>query len=367
MHPPDRQAADALDLVAKALAEWTTDLHWTLDPSMEVRYGSDGGRLWRAEVRVRLQHLAEAIAADRPGLFVQNALWSRAAFIAREVDCGDLRRSLSCMRETLDGELPPEVKARALPMIDTAIAELDRCCDQPSSEICPQKSNASVARLYLLHLLQRNQQDAANLVFEAGREGKSLAEIYETVITPALAEIGRMWHLQEASIADEHYCTAATQMIMAQLRARMPRKPPNGRSVLAASVGGDLHEVGIRMVADLFEMEGWQAEYLGANMPTSAILEAISHNEHGDGRAAFDLIALSANTTLSVRAIADLVAALRADPVAGAVPILVGGGPFRLVADLWHVVGADGFASDAVTALAVADSLVRRGRARVST
>jgi methanogenic corrinoid protein MtbC1 len=164
-----------------------------------------------------------------------------------------------------------------------------------------------------------------------------------------------MWHLQEASIADEHYCTAATQMIMAQLRARMQRKPDNGRSLLALSVGGDLHDLGIRMVADIFEMEGWHAEYLGANMPTSEILAALV-DEHG--QCGYDLLAVSASTTLSVRPVADLIDAVRRHPTAGDVVVLVGGSPFRIVDDLWDVVGADGFARDAVSALKVAEQLV---------
>ncbi|MDZ7776615.1 MAG: hypothetical protein U5L09_13885 [Bacteroidales bacterium] len=40
-----------------------------------------------------------------------------------------------------------------------------------------------------------------------------------------------------------------------------------GKSMVAATVGGELHEMGIRMVADFFEMEGWDTWYLGANAP----------------------------------------------------------------------------------------------------
>ncbi len=361
MKPEHRQHAAAIDLVSKAISEWTTDLHFDRDPSMTERYGPDGRRLWAAEARSRLQHLAEALAADRSALFVQNALWSQAAFIAREIGDGDLRLSLACMRETVAAELPAPVANRALVAIDEAIATLDATQGKPDvclppSCIAPDQPNGQLARVYLLHLLQRNQQEAANTIFEAAREGRSLPELYETVIRPALTEVGRMWHLQEASVADEHYCTAATQMIMAQLRSSMPRRPSNGHRMLAMAVGGELHDLGIRMVADLFEMEGWEAEYLGANMPASE-LPSILVDE--DGRLGFDLLALSGTTTLAVRPTADLIDTIRAHPVASAVRVLVGGGPFRQVPDLWRIVGADGYAPDGASALGVAADLVR--------
>lgn len=361
MKAEHRQRAHQIDAVTKPLTEWIACLHNERDPSLSSRYGDEGEDLWRHEIRIRLLHLAEAVAADRSELFVQNALWSRAAFLAREVDSEDLRRNLECTKDVCTRELPTDVAPTAAKFIGDALDALAHGPVDPlrsalldARPTVPSETN--LARLYLLHLLQRNQAAAANLVFEAAREGKSIPEIYELILTPALVEIGRMWHLQEATVADEHYCTAATQMIMAQLRARMPRKPANGRRVLAMAVGGDLHDLGIRMVADLFEMEGWSTEYLGANMPTSEVLlaltEATSTGQH------IDLVAVSANTTLSVRAVADLIEAVRKHPTAGGVPILVGGGPFRAVKDLWKVVGADGFAADASEALTLAEALV---------
>ncbi|HEY5309978.1 MAG TPA: cobalamin B12-binding domain-containing protein, partial [Casimicrobiaceae bacterium] len=40
-------------------------------------------------------------------------------------------------------------------------------------------------------------------------------------------------------------------------------------------VSGDLHELGARMVADFFEMEGWDSYYTGANTPTGGVVQAI--------------------------------------------------------------------------------------------
>ncbi|MDZ4828859.1 MAG: cobalamin-dependent protein [Phycisphaerae bacterium] len=363
MNAEDRQIAESLDAVTNAVGEWTIDLLWTRDPTMDQRYGADGRRLWTSEVRVLIQHLAEALAAGCPALFLHHARWSRTGFVAREVREKDLHAAVECLREVVAQDLPASVAKPALTLIDEALTLLGQTHALPESAICSSRPNASLARVYLLQLLQRDQLAAANVIFEAQREGKSLAELYESVLAPALAEIGRMWHLQEASVADEHYCTAATHMVMSQLRARLKPKMSNGRRVLAAAVGGDLHDVGIRMVADLFEMDGWHAEYLGANMPSEELVASLLD---AHGQPAFDLLAVSAGTSLSVRAVADLIANVRNHPTAGSTPILVGGGPFRFVSDLWQVVGADAFASDAASALLVGARLVagRTGASR---
>jgi methanogenic corrinoid protein MtbC1 len=58
-----------------------------------------------------------------------------------------------------------------------------------------------------------------------------------------------------------------------------------------------------------------------------------------------------------LRAVTDLIAAVRASDVGERVKILVGGYPFNLVPDLWQLVGADACARDAQDALAVAARL----------
>ncbi|MFO0827277.1 MAG: cobalamin-dependent protein [Phycisphaerales bacterium] len=338
------------------MSEWAVESMVEHDGSLERRYGARYRELWRAELKVLIQHLAEAIALHCPQLFLHHVCWSRAGFVARDVNPGDLRLALESLREVIATKAPKPVVDRACGLLDEAVGCVTRQEAQPGCAICNSQPNASLARMYLLHLLQRDQAAAANVIVEAQREGKSVPELYETVITPALAEVGRMWQLQEASVADEHYCTAATHMVMSQIRARMPRKPSNGKRVLATAVGGDLHDVGIRMVADLFEMNGWQAEYLGANMPTDEVVASLV-DEHGEP--AFDLLALSAATALSVRGVAEIIRAVREQPALSDLPIIVGGGPFCLVPELWKSVGADGHAASATTALEVAERLVR--------
>ena len=113
MLPLDRQFAESIDGVARALSEWTVTAFYEQKPELTARYGASGRALWRGEIANRLQHLAEAIAADRPALFVISVEWARAAFMAREMDDSDLAESLVILEETLRAELPTQIAARA--------------------------------------------------------------------------------------------------------------------------------------------------------------------------------------------------------------------------------------------------------------
>jgi methanogenic corrinoid protein MtbC1 len=363
MLPLDRQFADTIDGVGRALAEWSIGLLFERNPGLEARYGDQARALWKGEMMNRLQYLAEAIAADRSVIFSESVQWARAAFLAREMEPNDLVESLKALEETVRAELPAQVASRAGRFIAESIAALERAPEEPSvteSSLDDPGVDGTRARLYLMRMLERKQSKAVEVLLEAVRDGRTVAQVYETVIAPALVEVGRMWHLREATVADEHYVTAATQSAMSVMRSKLPTGNSNGRWALAASVGGDLHDVGIRMVADLLESEGWQVDCLGANMPTIDILDHIRDDvaDTGDGTASrvkFDLICLSASTGLVVRSIADAISAIRRECGGECPAILVGGGPFRAIPDLWKVVGADGCAltaSDAVRAAA---------------
>ena len=361
MLPLDRQFAESIDGVARAIAEWTVTALYERRPDLNARYGAEGRALWKSEMLNRLQHLAEAIAVDRPVLFVVSVEWARAAFLARDMDEADLIDSLETLEATLREELPTQIAARASRFLREGIdavrnGSLEMGEGVLASSVEAEGADTERARAYLRHLLERHQSRAVDVLLDAVQSGRSVADVYETVIKPALGEIGRMWHLGEATVADEHYVTVATQNALSVVRAKLPQAKRNGKRALAASVGGDLHDIGIRMVTDLLESEGWQVDCLGANMPTTDLVE---HTVDEVGRQQFDLIALSASTGLAVRGVAGAIEALRAACPETRVPIMVGGGVFATAPDLWKVVGADGCATSASDAVRVARELAK--------
>jgi methanogenic corrinoid protein MtbC1 len=105
------------------------------------------------------------------------------------------------------------------------------------------------------------------------------------------------------------------------------------------------------MVADFFEMEGWDTYYLGANTPTESILRTVEELRP-------DILAVSATMTFRVSDARELLARVRRSESGQGVQLLVGGYPFNLSPNLWRQVGADGYAPDAEQAVVLASEMV---------
>jgi len=207
-----------------------------------------------------------------------------------------------------------------------------------------------LAKRYLDFLLRGERQAALDLVQDAIRSGTGIREIWLRVFQGSQYEIGRLWQSNKISVAQEHYCTAATQMIMSQLYSHVFSGPRHRRVLVTACAPGELHELGMRMVADFFEMDGWDTYHLGANMPVAALVAYVAQRRP-------DLLGLSATMTFHLEGVTAMIRALRASQETCGVRIMVGGHSFSRELDLWRDIGADGYARDAESALVAAGHL----------
>ena len=179
------------------------------------------------------------------------------------------------------------------------------------------RGDARLARLYLEALRAADASGAYRIATEALGQGMTTPELYQRVIAPAMHRIGELWERGAITVADEHMATALTNRILAALRpppdpAAVPRR---GRALLAA-VEGEKHALGLRMAADLLEDAGYDAIYLGADVPTGALLQAVESLSP-------DLVAMTATMeTLAPRLEAVAAELRRAHPD---LDVLVGG------------------------------------------
>jgi MerR family transcriptional regulator, light-induced transcriptional regulator len=204
---------------------------------------------------------------------------------------------------------------------------------------------------FLDMLLAGRRDTATRLILDLVERGTTVKDIYLDIFQVTQREVGRLWEINQVTVAQEHFCSAATQMIMAQLYPHIFNAEKIGRRMVATCVGSELHEIGVRMVTDFFEMEGWDTYYLGSNMPTSGIITSIEEQH-------VDLLGISATMYFHVGAVKELIAEVRASNAGQHIKILVGGYPFIATPSLAEKVGADGFGRDAVQAIALANHLV---------
>jgi signal transduction histidine kinase len=335
------------------LAEAVTDRQYELHPDLALRFGPAGRQRCREDAVFHLSYLAEAVAIDQPALFADYVAWAQVMLAGRGIPAEDLVENLRVLGDVLARELPGGMAAVAAGVIEAGLAALPAIPDAPSAPLAllGEGPLAALARSYLDLLLAGNRQEASRRILDAARSGTAVRDLYLQVFQPCQHEIGRLWQVNRISVAQEHLCTAATQLIMSQLYPYVFAEEKTGRTLVATCVEGDLHEVGIRMVADFFEMEGWNTFYLGASTPTASLVKTLVERRA-------DVLAVSTSRTAHVGAVARLVAAVRASEVGDRVKILVGGHPFNIAPDLCRRVGADGCARDALSAVVEAGRLL---------
>lgn len=133
-----------------------------------------------------------------------------------------------------------------------------------------------LSRLYLDALRAGDGPGAYRVAARALGAGLQLPELYQQVIAPAMHEIGTLWETGALTVADEHLSTELTNRVLEALRPPPgSRGKTKGRALLAA-VEGERHALGLRMTADILEDNGFETLYLGADVPTAALLQAVT-------------------------------------------------------------------------------------------
>ena len=348
-----QEVSQTLDSRRGSLAEAITARQYELAPELAERYGERGRRHCLKDAEYHLSYLADAIASGSPSLFSDYVDWAQVMLASRGIPAGDLARNLEVLDETLRRELAPDQAEVAHEYVAAGLRVLATPGVDARDEVCEADPLYDLSQRYLRFLLDGQRQAASRLIQRSVEEGLSVRDVYLHVFQRTQHEVGRLWQTNRLSVAQEHYCTAATQLIMSQLYPYIFSTEKNGRVLVGTCVAGDLHEIGVRMVSDFFEMEGWDTFYLGANTPTADVIRTL-----GERRA--DLLAVSATMPFHVRAVTDLITAVRSE-LGGRVKVLVGGYPFNVDPELWRRIGADASARDAQEAIDLAARLIGEG------
>ena len=246
-------------------------------------------------------------------------------------------RHLDCVKEGVKAAIDGSMREELLRLLDVAQRSVQAAAQAPKTEKEPSRYEAEIAQ-YMDSLMQKNTRQALYLINQFREKGIPVADIYAEIITESMHRVGDLWHTAQISVDTEHYCTATTQMAMEQLYPAVFSAVPKGRTVLCACPGSELHEMGARAVADLFESDGWDSIYLGAGVPIDAMLHAVEADRP-------DLIVLSVTMPQHLMACRDMVRALRERFPQSR--IAVGGGAFRCTNGIWTQWPIDIYTEDA--------------------
>jgi 5-methyltetrahydrofolate--homocysteine methyltransferase len=188
------------------------------------------------------------------------------------------------------------------------------------------------------------------LTQEALRQGVSPEIILKEGLIAGMNIIGERFKKGELFVPEVLLAARAMQAGMNILKLRLIQTgvKPAGR-IIIGTVKGDLHDIGKNLVAMMLEGAGFEIIDLGIDTAPERFIQEVKDKKP-------QIVALSALLTTTLPMMKATIELLKAEGLEGTVKVLVGGAPLsQRYAD---EIGADGYAPDAVSAVAKARELI---------
>jgi methylmalonyl-CoA mutase cobalamin-binding domain/chain len=180
--------------------------------------------------------------------------------------------------------------------------------------------------------------------------------LYDALI-PSLEEVGARFERGDFFVPEMLIAARAMQGALDILRPllALTGAKPIGTYVMG-TVKGDVHDIGKNLVNIMLEGAGFTVYDLGVNVAPETFVAKVQEHQP-------DIVGFSAFLTTTMPMFKANINALEKAGIRDEVIVMVGGAPVtQRYAD---VVGADGYASDASTAVRLAKDLIERRRAAV--
>ncbi len=194
-------------------------------------------------------------------------------------------------------------------------------------------------------------EDAEELARQALDQGLDPLICINEGLTPGINRVGELFAGEEYFLPDLVIGGEALKAALAILEPALAGNQERevlGRVVLG-TVEGDLHEIGKTLVGTMLTANGFVVTDIGINRPAADFVAAVK-----DANAT--LVGASALLTTTIPEQQKVIEALEEAGLRDQVKVMVGGAP---VTQIWaEKIGADGYAEDAIAAVALAKRLV---------
>jgi corrinoid protein of di/trimethylamine methyltransferase len=199
-------------------------------------------------------------------------------------------------------------------------------------------------------ILKGDARAASAAVHSALDHGAAPLDLLQTVMVPAMDEVGRAFECGDYFVPELLLAGRAMKAALEPLRPLLAAgaAEPAGRVVIG-TVAGDLHDIGKNIVISMLEGAGFAVTDLGVDVSPQKFVNAVRAKQP-------DLLCLSALLTVTMPAMRTTIGALSAAGLRDQVRVMVGGAPVsQAFAD---EIGADGYSDNAAAAVTLARKLM---------
>lgn len=181
------------------------------------------------------------------------------------------------------------------------------------------------------------------------RQGVPANEILDRGLIAAMDVIGKQFTTGEAFIPEVLLSARAMNRAVDALGPHLASQGEGQRGkVLIGTVAGDMHDIGKNMVVTMLKGVGFEVKDLGINVARETFVKEVSEYQP-------DILGLSALLTTTMSEMRNVIQVLDEHGLRRHCKVIVGGAPVS--EPFAHEIGADGWAADAVEAVALARKL----------
>ena len=254
--------------------------------------------------------------------------------------------------EAIKETIPDIVSAEKQQKLQEIIEEAQQCIREyvPADHVKKDLKYEKEIEEYMGCLFEKNTKKAIGVIRKYVDQGIPMDDIYVEILSESMKRVGELWHTADITVDTEHYCTSVTQMAMAQMYDLLFDWERKNKTILSVCPGMELHEMGARIVADLFENHGWDSIFLGAAVPVDCILEAVREKHP-------DLVTLSVSMPQHLMDCEKAAREIKQE--FPDIKIAVGGKAFESTDDIWKKWPVDIYSKDARELLAKANEICK--------
>ncbi len=173
---------------------------------------------------------------------------------------------------------------------------------------------------YFTALLAGNRVQCTEIVEQLLDKNIPIYALYTDLFQRSMYEVGRLWEENKISVAVEHLTTSITESLLALVYPTIFSAPHKNKSIVVSCSANEYHQIGAKMVADVFELNGWHGYFLGANTPVTDLIKYIDNKKP-------DLVGLSLSIYFNLPVLSKIIDNINTHFPAQ--DILVGGQAFR--------------------------------------
>lgn len=193
---------------------------------------------------------------------------------------------------------------------------------------------------FLSAILTGEHRTCLEIASQSISTGRDVVPFYLHIIQPVMYEVGILWERGRISVAQEHLASAIVGRVMATTSMTEVTHEKVPSKAVITSAPNEFHEIGAWMISDIFEHQGWNVRYLGANTPMEDLIVMLHSFQP-------DVLALSVTMPFNILNAEEIVAAIKQDEELSGIRIVVGGRAFSDTDELWRSTGADYYAANA--------------------